>query len=288
MRVLSLCSGVGIMDRGLGLVDPHHEVACYVEREAYAAEILARRQRDGLLPVAPIHSDLTTYDGRSLRGRVDGIAAGLPCQPYSVAGRGRGNDDERALWPHFVRLVEECEPAWVFLENTPAFRKHFEPVWEHLRGLGFEWSPPLLHTASESGAPHIRRRFYAFAAHPSRFEVRVEPGRSCGEGRGVPAELGHSGDALAFANRGGQSREWGGWVYDRERETLRHDPDGCDDGCGICGTEWASESPALRVASRNAHWMDELRAAGNAGGPAVTYASAFAELVGLWPQENLG
>ena len=282
MRVLSLCSGVGAMDRGLSLVDPNHRVACYVEREGFAAEILARRQRDGLLPMAPIHSDLTTYSGEGLRGKVDGVLAGLPCQPYSLAGKRRGNDDERALWPHFVRVVGECEPAWVFLENTPAFRKHFEPVWRELRGLGFRWAPPMLHTASESGAPHIRRRFYAFAAHPGRFEVGEQPGRGSGESGACEAQPGFPRHPLAFANRGGQPREWGGWVYDGERETLRHDPNGCDDGCGICGTEWASESPALRVDARSPHWMDELRAAGNVGAPPVTYASAFVELVKAW------
>lgn len=311
MRVVSLCSGVGAMDLGLRLADPDHEVALYVEREAFAAEVLARRQRDGSLAVAPIHGDLTTVSCRNLRGRVDGVIAGLPCQPYSLAGKRTGNDDDRALWPHFVRVVEECEPAWVFLENVPAFQKHFEPAWQRLRELGFEWAPPLLHTASESGAPHIRRRWFGLAAHPGRIQIGFQPRGSGGQGGPGEAQPGHPGQAADAGDSGleesegqrgsrdpqqpaaerggapaaqphgrGQSEEWCGWIFDSERETLRHNADGCHDRCRIRGTQWASESPPVRVDARDAHWVDELRALGNIGTPPVVYAGAFLTLMG--------
>ena len=141
----------------LAIGDTYRTVG-YVEREAYAAATLVARMEDAALDRAPIWDDLATFDGRAMRGIVDLVSAGLPCQPYSVAGTQKGHADERALWPEFVRIVRECEPGLVYIENVPAFRKHFEPVWRALRGMGFEWAPPLLSTASESGAPHIRER----------------------------------------------------------------------------------------------------------------------------------
>ena len=181
MQGLALCAGVGAMELGLSLaLGEQYRTVGYVEREAYAAAVLVARMEDAALDRAPVWDDLCTFDGTPYRGKVDLVSSGLPCQPYSVAGRQRGHEDERALWPHFVRIVEECEPGLVFIENVPPFRKHFEPVWRHLRELGFVWAPPLLQTAAEVGAIHDRERFYALAAHPERFELREQSRRRRG------------------------------------------------------------------------------------------------------------
>jgi DNA (cytosine-5)-methyltransferase 1 len=72
---------------------------CAVERDAYAATILAQRQNDGSLPLFPIWSDINTFDGRPWRGIVDVISGGFPCQDISAAGSGEGIDGERSgLW----------------------------------------------------------------------------------------------------------------------------------------------------------------------------------------------
>lgn len=310
MRGLALCAGVGAMELGLSLaLGRTYRTVCYVEREAYAAGVLVARMEDKALDQAPIWDDLTTFDGRPWRGVVDLVSSGLPCQPYSVAGKQLGHDDERALWPHFVRIVRECEPTFVFLENVPAFRKHFEPVWGELRAMGFEWAPPLLQTASESGAPHIRERFFALAAHPERVPLRIEQGRigrSDRTGQAGPGDAGlvdpdsresglegwgvsrreraderparSVGDANADFDRAGCAVEWCGWVFDVERQTLRHDTDRCGGRCRIAGTYWDSESPSIRVDARAAGFLDELRSIGNVGAPPVAYARAWREL----------
>lgn len=287
MNGLALCAGVGAMELGLGLaLGRQYRTIGYVEREAYASACLVARMGDETLDRAPVFDDLTTFSGRAYRGRVDIVSAGLPCQPYSVAGAMRGHEDERALWPHFVRIVGEVEPSIVFLENVPAFRKHFEPVWQHLRELGFVWAPPLLQTASESGAPHIRERFFALAAHPERVALWDESGRL--EGAGRPCQAGTRDDLFErrgspFAPDDDDERcegEWCGWVFDAERQTLRHDPDRCRRGCRIGGSLWDFESPPVRVDARAPGWMDELRAVGNVGAPPVAYASAFLTLLG--------
>jgi len=272
MNGLSLCSGVGGMELGIKLaVGDDYRTVAYVEREAFPASILVARMEDEALDRAPIADNLSTFDGVPYRGLVDLVIAGLPCQPYSLAGSQKGHADERALWPQFVRIVRECEPGAVFIENVPAFRKHFEPVWRHLRELGFVWAPPLLSTASESGAPHIRERFFALAAHPERIEFLVDPDER------APGPIG---DPSTDSNGGGLNRQWCGWVFDGERETLRHDSDRCGDGCRIRGTLWDAESAPVRVYARAAGYVDRLRAIGNVGTPPVVYARAFLTLAG--------
>jgi DNA (cytosine-5)-methyltransferase 1 len=119
IRVLSLCSGAGAADLAVRLAFPGARCVCYVEIEAYACAVLAARMEDQCLDAAPVWSDLATFDGRAWRGAVDLVLAGFSCQPVSVSGRRRGSEDERWIWPHIARVIAECEPAYVVLENVP-------------------------------------------------------------------------------------------------------------------------------------------------------------------------
>ena len=314
------------MDLGVGLaLGGRSRTLCYVEREGYSAAVLVARMEDEALDCAPVWDDLGTF-GRDVIGgaRVDYLCSGLPCQPYSNAGARKGHDDERAIWPEFVRITDELEPALVFLENVPPFLKHAEPVWRELRRLGFEWAPPLLHTSSEAGAPHARRRFFAVAAHRKRIDARalfavacwVECRGKCGEfwcikhdehasgcpcpeigdwsvspyleppdaGRERLQGLGESRPTARPIGRGRRAKTrdgdaWTGWEYDPERVVLRHDSERCGDGCRICGTPWATESPVLRVDAGSSDRVDRLRAIGNVGTAPVVYALAFRRLL---------
>ena len=93
---LAICAGVDGLGLGLSIVDSGYRTICYVEREAYAAALLATRMEQGALAQAPVWDDLSTFDGRRWRGRVDIVNAGLPCQPYSAAGKRLGEQDERS------------------------------------------------------------------------------------------------------------------------------------------------------------------------------------------------
>lgn len=148
-------------------------VVAYVEREAFACAILGDRVEQGALDEAPIFPELARFDGRPFRGLVDLIVAGLPCQPYSVAGKQRGNDDERSFGrgdgpiAHFLRVVEEAKPALVFIENVPAWvaarNQWFRPVGERLSEMGYRVERPLFLAASDVGASHKRERVFIFA-----------------------------------------------------------------------------------------------------------------------------
>ena len=166
MNGMALCSGIGGLELGIKLACPSLRTVAHVEGDAYAASVLAARMEEGRLDPAPIWSDVRTFDGRAWRGVVDIVTAGFPCQPFSVAGKRRHEDDERHLWPQIARIIGECEPALVFLENV-SIRAFVEP-WRDLRGLGFNLSRPFACTAAELGAGHLRRRVFVLAYRNSK------------------------------------------------------------------------------------------------------------------------
>lgn len=119
MNELALFAGAGGGILGGKLLG--WRTVCAVERDAYAAAVLAQRQNDGLLEPFPIWSDIETFDGRPWQGIVDVISGGFPCQDISVAGKGAGIEGERSgLWAEMARIIGEVRPRFVFVENSPA------------------------------------------------------------------------------------------------------------------------------------------------------------------------
>ena len=180
MNGLGLCAGIGGFELGLRLAVPGYRTVAYVEREAYAAGRLAALAVQGYLDEAPIWDDLRTFDGLPWRGRVDIIAAGFPCQPFSQAGPRTGVADPRWLWPRIIEIVRDIRPAYVFLENSPQVRKQALPViLGNLSRAGFdaEWD---VFSAEEEGYPHLRRRFFLLASHPDRVRQQ-QPSGAVGE-----------------------------------------------------------------------------------------------------------
>ncbi|WEJ79271.1 DNA cytosine methyltransferase [Paracoccus versutus] len=160
---LSLCSGAGGLDLGLTIAIPGYRAVGHVERETYAAATLVARMEDASLDRAPLWDDVATFDGRPWRGAVDIVTAGYPCQPFSVAGKRRGADDPRHLWPHVARIVGEIEPPFVFLENVAHhLRLGFPEVASGLVRMGYRLAAGLF-TAAEVGAPHKRERLFILA-----------------------------------------------------------------------------------------------------------------------------
>ena len=160
---LSLCSGAGGIDLGLTIALPGYRTVGHVERETFAAATLVARMEDTSLDQAVVWDDVGTFDGRPWRGAVDIVTAGYPCQPFSVAGKRRGADDPRHLWPHVARIVGEVEPPFVFLENVAHhLRLGFPEVAGGLVGMGYRLAAGLF-TAAEVGAPHKRERLFILA-----------------------------------------------------------------------------------------------------------------------------
>ncbi len=170
LRELALFAGAGGGILGGKLLG--WRTVCAVERDAYAAQILAQRQNDGILRPFPIWSDVQSFDGRPWRRLVDVVSGGFPCQDISVAGKGAGLDGIRSgLWFHFARIIGEIRPKYAYIENSPAITTYgLERVLADLAGMGMDakWG---MFRASSFGSCHHRNRFFMVAyAHGSIME----------------------------------------------------------------------------------------------------------------------
>jgi len=174
--VLSICTGYGGIELGLSAVGDFEPV-CYVESDLSQASVLAARIQEGLLPDAPIWSDLKTFNGRAWSGVVDILTGGFPCQPWSTAGKKLGEDDPRHLWPDVARVIRELNYPVIFLENVPGIlESYYYIIRPELQAMGYTVTEGLF-TAEETGAPHRRQRLFilgvhggdapSFMAHPS-------------------------------------------------------------------------------------------------------------------------
>lgn len=169
-NVLSLCSGVGQLDLGYRLACPKARTVCYVEIEAFVQQVLVARIEDQLLDDAPIWSDLKTFDGSKWCGVVDTIIGGFPCQPFSDAGKKRGVEDSRHLWPHIAKLIGVIRPSRCLFENVPGLLSTrdangeyaIEIVKRDLQEMGYRVEIGLF-SAEEVGAPHRRLRVFILA-----------------------------------------------------------------------------------------------------------------------------
>lgn len=181
LRELALFAGAGGGILGGKLLG--WETICAVERDAYAAQVLAQRQNDGILKPFPIWSDVQTFDGRPWCGIVDVISGGFPCQDISVAGKGTGITGKRSgLWKEMARIIREIQPRFVFVENSPALTtRGLGVVLGDLSTMGFnaEWG---VISASDIGANHQRDRIWILATNtnmPQRearsLSERVQP-----------------------------------------------------------------------------------------------------------------
>ena len=162
INTLDLFSGIGGFSYGLKQTGGFRTVA-YCEIEEYAQEVLLRRMSgpNRQLDPAPIHTDITKLDGRPLRGHVDLICGGFPCQDLSVAGKLAGIDGSRSgLWGEYARLIREIRPRYVLVENVPnllVLGMHRVLGDVAASGYDAEWS---CISAAEMGAPHKRDRVW--------------------------------------------------------------------------------------------------------------------------------
>ena len=161
---ISLYTGGGGLDLGFRLANPDAVPLLYVERELPAAALVVDHIEAGLLDAAPVWADTGTLDCKPFADKVDWIIGGFPCQPFSVAGKQRGTEDQRWLWEHIRRLAVEIRPRYLFLENTPGLLVHsgIGTILGDLSEIGFdaEWTSVR---ASDVGAPHRRERVFLLA-----------------------------------------------------------------------------------------------------------------------------
>lgn len=147
----SLFSGIGGLD--LGLERSGMSCIWQCEREPFCRKILAKHW-----PGVKCYEDVREINEEA--ETPDLLCGGFPCQPHSVAGKRKGKDDERNLWPECIRLVRLLRPRWCLFENVPGLlTTMFGQVCDELRGAGYEvWT--LVLGADDVGSPHRRKRVW--------------------------------------------------------------------------------------------------------------------------------
>lgn len=155
LNALELCAGAG--GQALGFEQAGVDHTCLVEIDHHACATL-RLNRPGWNVV---QQDLNDFDGRPFKG-IDIISGGLPCPPFSVAGKQLGTKDERNLFPTMVRLVEEIRPRAVMIENVRGildaiFHDYRQFVAGELKKLGYVPGWKLMN-ASDFGVCQLRPR----------------------------------------------------------------------------------------------------------------------------------
>ena len=205
LRTIEICAGVGMLGEGLRAGLQHlgrtHRAACYLEREAYPAAVIAARCEEGSLDPAPVWSDLLTFDAAAWYGAVDCIAAGFPCQDLSLAGKRAGLDGKRSgLFFNILDIADACGAWLLFLENVAGIASATASVVDEAegdleeraaarvlgeladRGWNAEW---LTLSASDVGASHGRERWFCLAwRQPVDDAQRAQRRQACATGTG--------------------------------------------------------------------------------------------------------
>ncbi|WP_093423768.1 MULTISPECIES: DNA cytosine methyltransferase [unclassified Pseudomonas] len=184
MNELALFAGAGGGVLGGHLLG--WRTVCAVERDAYAAQVLAQRQNDGALPPFPIWSEVCSFDGRPWRGLIDVVSGGFPCQDISSAGSGGGIDGARSgLWRQMARIIREVRPRFVYVENSPMLvGRGLAVVLGDLAEMGYDARWGIV-GAADLGALHQRDRIWIVAnANGTR---QSQPTR-CEQERGLGIE----------------------------------------------------------------------------------------------------
>jgi DNA (cytosine-5)-methyltransferase 1 len=159
LTIGGLFSGIGGLEYAFTAAG--FDVSWMVEINPFCQQVLRKHW-----PYARIHGDVHTVGNHDLTP-VDVLCGGFPCQPFSIAGDARGEDDPRHLWPQLYRVISELRPRVVFLENVPNLRNvadgaAFNRILGQLAQSGYDAEWQCLR-AADVGAPHIRKRIFIVA-----------------------------------------------------------------------------------------------------------------------------
>ena len=284
MTHLSLFTGIGGLD--LAAEWAGFETVGQCEWADYPTQVLEKHWPD-----VPRWRDIRTLTKESFYERTglrtaDIISGGFPCQPFSVAGKRRGSEDDRYLWPEMLRVIKEIRPAWVIGENVAGIvNMALDTVLSDLESIGYTTGAFII-PACAVDAPHRRDRCAVVANTDSKrrnqfqfAEISEKPGQF-----GGTAYAGNVSNADGFngrtrrAEREGQSREtgatYGGFNVpdpdDRCGPLRRQRELSADEEAGSGGSDYGRGAPEHGARERRAAkpglggmadgvscWMDE-------------------------------
>ena len=186
----SLFSGIGGFDLAAAWAGWENVFAC--EIDPFCQKVLKYH-----FPKSTLYENIRTTDFSIWRGRIDVLSGGFPCQPFSTAGKRKGTEDDRYLWPEMLRAIREISPRWVVGENVLGIVNWnggmvFEQVCADLEAEGYEVQPYVL-PACGVGAPHQRQRTWFVAKNTEciRCYGELSEKESCTGKLGKPCSRNH-------------------------------------------------------------------------------------------------
>ena len=156
LRSIEICAGAG--GQALGLEQAGFSHVALVEIEPAACDTLRINRPSWNV----IEEDVHSFSARQFEGTIDLLAGGVPCPPFSVAGKQLGEKDERDLFPEALRLIDECKPRAIMIENVkgifyPKFKEYRKQVTDKLEQMGYAWWWELVQ-ANDYGVSQLRPR----------------------------------------------------------------------------------------------------------------------------------
>ena len=224
LKILDLFSGLGGFSLGLERTG-NFETIAFCDNDKYSNLVLQKHWKGVKIynDVKEITKEKLKSDGVELP---DIITGGFPCQPFSVAGKQKGTNDDRHLWPEMFRIIQELKPRWVIGENVKGLVNLqdgmvFETVCTDLEGEGYEVRAFNI-PAAGVGAPHRRERIW-IVAHAKRYDKTNEIGRSDETSRGIQEEHRQDDSSAGLTSRTSSIRQTNNGHEDMEdsRRTLQ-------------------------------------------------------------------
>jgi len=256
MKFISLFAGIGGFD--LGLERAGMTCVGQVEYNPFCQKVLKKHW-----PHVKLMGDIHDVTGTEF-GDIDLICGGFPCQPFSTAGKRKGTDDNRYLWPEMLRIIEVAKPAWVIGENVAGIvNMVLDTVCAELESKGFEvW--PIIIPAAAVNAPHRRDRVWILAYSASN--RRERDWQASEAEKGLQSEPGYAGELsggpeglcenVANSNNTGLQEAWSELEATGPEQYRGQD-------------NWAIEPELGRVAHGIPNRVDRLKSIGNAVVPQV-------------------
>jgi DNA (cytosine-5)-methyltransferase 1 len=237
MRHASLFSGIGGFDLAAEWMGWENVMQC--EIDPFCQKVLRH-----YFPSAHLYGDIRKINGTEWRNKIDILTGGFPCQPFSAAGRRRGTDDNRFLWPEMLRIIREIQPTWVVAENVRGLASIdsglvFERVCSELEANGYEVQPFCI-PACAVGAPHRRERlwFIGYAKHhgldgSEDGKGGIEGGHSDTARTNEVCEPTRPALSRAASDRPSIERERGECCGEPQEETGNRDSDASNPECNL-------------------------------------------------------